>query len=1050
MKVDLNQSFRKYCRRNLTILTFLFLLPQIALAQTWNAKTSIPQGGNFNNTDKGAALTWGGGDLIYAFQGNFQNFFFKYSISSNSWTSLAPSAAGQQPGAGIAWAGGDFIFAIHGGNGTNFGRYSISGNSWTTLTATPAVQGPGSSIVWTGGDNLFVLFAASFNAGDSAFYSYTISTGTWTLKTSIPQVSTKPFSGAALAWSGGDFIYALKGNGTNEFYRYSISGNSWATRANAPTAVGATTDAALGSNLRWNGGNFLYALPGNGSTAFWQYNIAGDSWTTLNALPAAVGGGGSIVYDNRTGQDFAYVLKGGLANDFYAASFGTTVSASTSTVTANPTSIPADGTTTSTITVTLKDAAGSPVSGKTVTLAKSGGSSTISAASGTSSATGVVTFTVKNTVAESTTYTATDTTDGVTVTQTATVTFTAGAATKYLVTSSSSNPTAGSAVTITAQLSDANNNAVSTAGKVVTWSKTGAGGSFSAATSTTNASGVVTVTFTTSTTAGTVHTVTATDEGSLTGTSANITTVAGALSNFLVEAAGGGAIAAQSAGTPFNIRITARDANNNTVTSFTGTVNITSTGTLSAGSGATAAFISGVLASHSVTISNIGNFTITATKATTNESGTSNAFAVNAATITSTAAGGAWTTAGTWDLNRVPVSTDNVVIATTGANSVNSVPGGGVTVASLTVNSGATFSFGSTTITVSGLLSNNGTINAGSFILNAGSISNSGTMNIGSFTMNVSGSFTNSGSWNATGGTGFALNVTGNFTNSGAFNAALYTLKVGGSFTNSGTFDANFSSSGTVELNGVSAQTVTPTASITFDKLTINNSSGVTLAGTITVNGTLTLTTGNVTAGANTLIVASSGTIARTNGHIVGNLQKAFATGAQSFTFHIGDATRYTPVDITFASVTVTGNVTAKTTGTEHANISQSGINSAKSVNRFWTLSGGGGILFTTYDATFNFVASDVDSGATTENFLVRRFDGTSWFATTTGTKTATSTQATGLSSFSDFAIGEQVIDHYAVSVPSPQTAGAVFSVTVTAQDAINVTVPDSTVRELR
>lgn len=320
MKVDLNQSFTKYCRRSLTILTFLFLLPQIALAQTWNAKTSIPLGGGWNKTDKAAALTWGGGDLIYAFQGNFQSFFFKYSISSNAWTALTNSVAGQQPGAGIAWAGGDFIFAIHGGNGTTFARYSISGNSWTTLTATPVLQGYGSSIVWTGGNELFVLFAAGFNAGDSAVYSYAISTGTWTLKTSIPQVSTKPFSGAALAWSGGDFIYALKGNGTNEFYRYSISGNSWTQMTNAPAAVGAATDAALGSNLRWNGGNFLYALPGNGSTAFWRYDIAGNSWTTLVALPAAVGGGGSIVYDNRAGQDFAYVLRGGVANDFYAAS----------------------------------------------------------------------------------------------------------------------------------------------------------------------------------------------------------------------------------------------------------------------------------------------------------------------------------------------------------------------------------------------------------------------------------------------------------------------------------------------------------------------------------------------------------------------------------------------------------------------------------------------------------------------------------------------------------------------------------------------------------
>lgn len=103
---------------------------------------------------------------------------------------------------------------------------------------------------------------------------------------------------------------------------------------------------------------------------------------------------------------------------------GCAADSGTSTVSANPPSVVADGTTTSTITVTLLDSGGNPVSGKTVTLAADGGSSVISAASGLSDASGVVTFTVSDTVVEIVTYTATDTTDSVTVTQTAAVTFT--------------------------------------------------------------------------------------------------------------------------------------------------------------------------------------------------------------------------------------------------------------------------------------------------------------------------------------------------------------------------------------------------------------------------------------------------------------------------------------------------------------------------------------------------------------------------------------------------------------------------------------------------
>lgn len=102
------------------------------------------------------------------------------------------------------------------------------------------------------------------------------------------------------------------------------------------------------------------------------------------------------------------------------------VSASASTVVANPTSVAADNVTTSTITVTLKTSTGTPVPGKTVTLAAGSGSSVITTVSGTTDAGGVATFTVKDgTVEGPITYTATDTTDSIVITQTAQVTFTA-------------------------------------------------------------------------------------------------------------------------------------------------------------------------------------------------------------------------------------------------------------------------------------------------------------------------------------------------------------------------------------------------------------------------------------------------------------------------------------------------------------------------------------------------------------------------------------------------------------------------------------------------
>lgn len=95
-----------------------------------------------------------------------------------------------------------------------------------------------------------------------------------------------------------------------------------------------------------------------------------------------------------------------------------------------------------------------------------------------------------------------------------------GAAAGYIVTASNYAPVDGEIITITAQLVDAANHSVHTAGRVVTWSKSDPGGSFGAATSNTDANGIATVTLTV--VGGVTLTVTGTDAGSLTGTSPSI------------------------------------------------------------------------------------------------------------------------------------------------------------------------------------------------------------------------------------------------------------------------------------------------------------------------------------------------------------------------------------------------------------------------------------------------------------------------------------------------------------------------------------------------
>src|SRR6202011_5725474 len=107
-----------------------------------------------------------------------------------------------------------------------------------------------------------------------------------------------------------------------------------------------------------------------------------------------------------------------------------------------------------------------------------------------------------------------------------------------------------------------------------------------------------------------------------------------ALDHFTVTHTSGGAIGAQTAGSSFNVKVTAQDQFNNTVTGFTGTVDLTSNRTCSAGCVQPSAFTAGVLASSSVTLTQSGaGSTVTANNHTGSETGTSNTFTVKAAAL---------------------------------------------------------------------------------------------------------------------------------------------------------------------------------------------------------------------------------------------------------------------------------------------------------------------------------------------------------------------------------------------------------------------------------
>lgn len=265
----------------------------------------------------GTALAWDGDDYIYALYGaatgDSRRWFYRYSISGNSWEALTNTPADQGEGDAIAWSSLDNrIYATIGGEQrpTHFVRYAPSTNSWddAAVADPPAGMGDGASLVWTGGNFLYTL-RGEFDETSPLydFWRYDILTDTWTAITDIPADSHN--SGVGGVGDGGsllyiglwlsnqtDFIYALSGNQAypesipdNRFYRYTVSTDSWQRLTDLSFGVG----YYVGNRLGYADGH-IYAWQGTPST--WtgggndlaRYDFPVDSTPPTIGIPSRV------------------------------------------------------------------------------------------------------------------------------------------------------------------------------------------------------------------------------------------------------------------------------------------------------------------------------------------------------------------------------------------------------------------------------------------------------------------------------------------------------------------------------------------------------------------------------------------------------------------------------------------------------------------------------------------------------------------------------------------------------------------------------------------
>jgi len=183
-------------------------------------------------------------------------------------------------------------------------------------------------------------------------------------------------------------------------------------------------------------------------------------------------------------------------------------------------------------------------------------------------------------------------------------------------------------------------------------------------------------------------------------------------------------------------------------------------------------------------------------------------------------------------------------------------------------------------------------------------------------------------------------------------------------------------------------------------------------AGDLVVQGSLSFPGRIACAGPSRVVMAPGSTFSPGPAAWVdGTLVLGVPAGSPSVLFPVGDALVRTPVQLDFASVSTAGQLAARATAGDHPTLIGSGLDAAKSVNRWWHAGPAGGVLtppaFTTCDVTLNYDIGDLDVGATPASFIVGKFDSPAWTLPAHGPGSFAAIQATGISSFSDFAVAE-------------------------------------------
>jgi|WetSurMetagenome_2_1015567.scaffolds.fasta_scaffold18320_2 hypothetical protein len=261
-------------------------------------------------------------------------------------------------------------------------------------------------------------------------------------------------------------------------------------------------------------------------------------------------------------------------------------------------------------------------------------------------------------------------------------------------------------------------------------------------------------------------------------------------------------------------------------------------------------------------------------------------------------------------------------------------------------------------------------------------------------------------------------------------------INISGDLTNNNSTLIN-SANATFLFNGTSTQTITSSSRDFIGNLTVNKSNGlVSLASNISIAGTLNMTSGNINTGGNILILGTNtftrGTFLYTSGVIItgstGGFKRWFINASVSNrVFPVGTSNNNNSITFSFIEAPSTGGtLTARFISSDPGSNSSTPINDVGyTINTYssigyWQIDTGDGLTGGIYSLSLRGQGFN-PSGTEITNYqhlrvMKREGPGLNWIVDgthidATGSNNDPSIQRTGLSGFSQFAMGGNASD---------------------------------------